>query len=379
MRTSNNFGRYSAPTRVTTGLGALATLDSELAGMPGPSAVVADRGVAAAGLLSQILDQVDQSRLGPVILIDPNPDVSTVNEAVHQAKAANCRSVLAIGGGSGLCAAKGVAIGLTNEGSVADYEGAGNVPLAAAPTIAVPTTAGSGSEVSNALVLHEPGRAREIVVRGPGCEPRLAILDATVLRGLPWAPMLYAGLDALSHALEALWVRGATSFTDGLAIHAAHQIFRTLPRALAGSRNGANATGANDALLQELLEASTAANLACGSSGLGLVHALSSSVQVLLPHGQQNGVLLPRVALLNRPSVSAATVALIDQIPWLYNEIGFQDTFDPQVVGAGELHSMVTASCGHPFRLNNRTEVTDDQLVDLLAGTVARNRKDVLQ
>lgn len=379
MHVLNTLGRYCAPTRIVTGLGSLRTLDAELSGLPSPAAVVADRGVAAAGLLAQILDHVEPARLGPVILVDPNPDVSTVTAAIAQARAADSRTVLAIGGGSGLCAAKGVAIGLTNSGCIADYEGAGNVPAAAAPTIAVPTTAGSGSEVSNALVLHEPGRPREIVVRGPGCEPRVAVLDATVLRGLPWAPLVYAGLDALSHALEALWVRGSTTFTDALAIHAAQQIFRALPRAVSGCTDGSNNAGTNDAVLQELLEASTAANLACGSSGLGLVHALSSSVQVLLPHGQQNGVLLPAVARLNRESVNAAAAALIDQLPWLYQAIGFDDRFDPNVVGPEQLHSMVTATCGHPFRINNRVDVTDDQLVELLATTVAPNRKDALR
>src|SRR5690606_14932418 len=113
-----------------------------------------------------------------------------------------------------------------------------------------------------------------------------------------------------------------------------------------GSGSGANAEGANDAVLQRLLEASTAANLACGNSGLGLVHALSSSVRVSLAHGLQNGVLLPRVGDLNRDAVSAEAADLIDRIPALYEELAFRPVFDRTAVGADEIDSMIAASGG---------------------------------
>src|SRR5699024_5823252 len=154
------------------------------------------------------------------------------------------------------------------------------------PTVAVPTTAGSGSEVSNALVLHELGQTREIVIRGDGYEPVAAVLDATVLRGLPRAPLVFAALDALTHALEALWSRGRSLFTDACALHSASEIIEVLPAAVSGQANGTNARGENDETLQRLLEAASLANIACGNSGLALVHALSSSPAVDLPHGR---------------------------------------------------------------------------------------------
>ncbi|MFD9829702.1 iron-containing alcohol dehydrogenase family protein [Tsukamurella tyrosinosolvens] len=368
-----SFGIFRAPTRIVAGSGSLAELGAELNALPGPTVVVADAGLAEVGVLPEILRGVPADRIGATVLVAPDPDIAAVEAATTTARRASCRSVLAIGGGSGLGAAKAVAILLANVGPLLDYEGDGRVPHPAAPTVAVPTTAGSGSEVSNALVLHEPGREREIIIRGPGCEPRTAVLDATVLRGLPRTPMLYAGLDALTHALESLWARGATVFTEALAVRAAREIIATLPSAVAGCRgsgDGPNATGANDTVLQRLLEASTAANLACGNSGLGLVHALSSSVQVPLAHGLQNGVLLPRVAELNRGTVSAEAAELIDRLPQLYEELSFRPVFDNAVIGAAELDSMVAASGGHPFRANNRREVTDRDLHGLLAAAV---------
>lgn len=362
-------GTFSVPTRIVAGTGSLCLADEELSRLRGAVAVVADRGLADAGVLDTILDQVSATRIGTIALVDPNPDIAAVESAAAQARDAGCAVVLAVGGGSGLGAAKAVAILLTNPGPITDYEGVGQVPVPPAPTIAIPTTAGSGSEVSNALVLHEPGRPREIIVRGPGCEPRTAILDATVLRGLPRTPMLYAGLDALTHALESLWAKGASVFSETIGLGATREIIDTLPIAVAGC-GALNAGGGNDAVLQRLLEASTAANLACGNSGLGLVHALSSSVRVSLAHGLQNGVLLPRVAELNRPAVSEAAAALIDRLPELYAALGFDPTFDPDAVGATEVDSMIAASRGHPFRLNNRITVTDDEIAQLLTAMV---------
>ncbi|BDH55437.1 iron-containing alcohol dehydrogenase [Tsukamurella sp. PLM1] len=362
---------FHVRTRIVAGIGSLADLGDEIDALPGPTAVVADRGLADAGVLDVVLAEVPADRVGAVVLIDPDPDVAAVEAGAEAARAAGCASVLAVGGGSGLGAAKAVAILLTNPGPVVAYEGAGRVPALPAPSLAIPTTAGSGSEVSNALVLHEPGRDREVIVRGPGCAPRTAVLDATLLRGLPRTPMLYAGLDALTHALESLWARGATVFTDALALRAAQDILETLPIAVAGAGPaGPNADGTNDAVLQRLLEASTAANLACGNSGLGLVHALSSSVLVPLAHGFQNGVLLPRVAELNREALSPAAIALVDRLPDVYRAVEFTPRFDSSVMSDERLASMITASDGHPFRTNNRVEVTDGELRELLAGTV---------
>ncbi|MGH2852142.1 MAG: iron-containing alcohol dehydrogenase, partial [Solirubrobacteraceae bacterium] len=258
---------------------------------------------------------------------------------------------------SALCAAKAVAIRLRNDGPLDAYEGIGRLPSPPAPTIAVPTTAGSGSEVSNVVVLHEEGRSRHLVIRGRGYEPTVALLDGELLRTLPRAPMIAAALDALSHALESLWVRGSSCFTGAMALAAAAQVRRALPPALAGDLDA----------MQALIEASAMANLACGNSGLGLVHALTSAVSVHLPHGYQNGVLLPHVAAFNREFVAPAVVTEIDALESLYREIGFDPRFEP---GEIDIDAMVAAALDNPFRGNNRREAGEDELRGLLAQTL---------
>jgi alcohol dehydrogenase class IV len=356
---------FRAATRIVAGTGALDRTRSEIERLGSPRVVVVvDRGVVDAGLLDHVLARAHIDDLVvDTILADIDPAPEPLEESADVARSAGAQAVLGIGGGSGISAAKAVALLLTNAVPLRSLEGADMATVPPAATIAIPTTAGSGSEVSNALVLHDPGRVREITVRGTGYEPRSAILDASVLRGLPLQPLLFAALDAISHAFEATWARGANLFTDACALRAASELIDALPSAASGATEGLNHSGANDAVLQRLLEASALANLACGNSGLALVHALSCSPEVHAPHGYQNGILLPHVAQFNRGVVGRETRALLDRLPGLYDELGLPDRF-PE--GVADLEAMIAASSGHVFRDNNRRSPTDTELRELL-------------
>jgi len=364
--------QFQVPTRIHAGVGAAteAGIVLERLGARRVLAVV-DRGLEKAGLLARLLDGAGvRDIVVDVVLIDVNPAPAPVEEAAARAREAGVDVVLGIGGGSALGAAKAIALLQTNDVPLMGLEGADRAAHRPVPTVAIPTTAGSGSEVSNALVLHEPGLVREIVVRGFGYEPVVAILDGTVLRDLPRDPLVFAALDALTHAFEALWARGGNVFTDACALHAAREIFDVLPAAAAGRADGSNSSGDNDALLQRLLEASSLANLACGNSGLALVHALSSSPAVAVAHGLQNGILLPHVAGFNRETLSEPAEDLVDRLPELYDSIAFDAQFED---GVADASAMIDASRGHPFRINNRRDATDEQLFELLRQAGSRD------
>jgi alcohol dehydrogenase class IV len=356
---------FSSSTRIYSRLGALSDAAQILRGFNVSRVlVVADSGLDRLGMLETILDQAGvRDLIVGKVLIDVNPTPIHAESAAVEARALGAQAVLAVGGGSGLSAAKAVALLMTNDVSIADLVGQGKAAHLPAPTVAVPTTAGSGSEVSNALVLHELGQIREIVIRGNGYEPVAAILDATVLRGLPKAPLVFAALDALTHALESLWSRGRSLFTDACALRAASEIIGVLPVAVSGQANGTNVRGENDEVLQRLLEAASLANIACGNSGLALVHALSSSPAVDLPHGLQNGILLPQIAQFNREVLSVEGREIVDRLPELYDLIKFDSRLD---LGSAEVESMIEASRGHVFRQNNARESTDEELRRLL-------------
>jgi alcohol dehydrogenase class IV len=368
---STHIRRFSAPPFIIAGPGCLDELAAEIDQLdPRSLAVVCDRGVERAGLLDRVQEVIGSRRASVCALVDPDPTVEDAERAVDRAAGDGADAVLAVGGGSALAIGKAVALRLTNPEPIDAYAGrdmAGEMP---APCLAVPTTAGSGGEVSNALTLHDPGQEQILVVRGRGYEPRVAVLDGTLLQTLPDRPLLEAGLDALSHALEALWAVNASAFTDALAVAAADAICSTLPRALEHRE-------VDD--LQRLLEASAMANLACGNAGLGLIHALSSAAAVHLAHGHQNGVLLPAVAAFNRPALRPLAAAAVDRAESLYGELDFDASFDDGELDASDVDHMVSAALMHDFRANNVRASSEADLRALLAsvGAVATARPGV--
>jgi alcohol dehydrogenase class IV len=360
-------GEFAVPTRIVAFAGCLrARLADELGALGGERPVViADRGFAEGGMLESLLASAHRGELPVCALIGADPDVAEAERASAAALEAGATAVLAVGGGSALCAAKAAAIRLRNPPPLDAYAGTGRLPAPPAPVIAVPTTAGSGSEVSNVVVLHDPRHARHLVIRGHGYEPRVALLDGELLRTLPRRPMIAAALDALSHALEAMWARGASSFTNPLALAAARTIRHALPRVLGVAR-----PDGRDDQLQELIEASAIANLACGNAGLGLVHALSSSATVRLPHGYQNGVLLPHVAEFNRPLLKPEVTAEVDELSQLYEKIEFVPRFDPGELGADDVDAMIAAALTNPFRENNCRTATSEELSAIVSAAL---------
>lgn len=351
---------FTAPTRILAGRGVVERrLDAELSRLAAaPVAVVVDRGLQSSGVADAVLGHIRSVPLVVCPATPPDPGLAAVDEAAAQALEAGCVAVLGLGGGSALGVAKAVAIRLRNDGPLLRWVGEA-VP-ATAPSVAVPTTAGSGSEVSRDLVLHEPGRERLVVISGHAVAPGVALLDGELLRTLPRAPMIEAAFDALSHALEALWAHGASAFTDALALAAADAILEALPAALERC----------DSALQRLIEASAIANLACGNSRLALVHAITSSPQVTLSHGFQNAVLLPHVADFNRAVVPAAAQPLLARLPGLYADVGFEPTFGPHG-DALTARRLLDAALRNPLRLNNRRAAEEAHVRSILAAAGA--------
>lgn len=347
---------YTNPTRVFSGLGSSNDLLGHVKSLGGTRVVlVGDAGLKQAGILDQFENQLG-SMLVATSLASVDPTIEASELAADQARDAGADLVVGIGGGSALSQAKAVALLLTNPAPVAQYEGIDLAPRRPAPFIAVPTTAGSGSEVSNAFVLYNTESSHNVGMRGWGYEPDIAVLDGALLVGLPQVPMRDAAADALSHGFEALWARGATRFTDTVALAAVRTIGAVLPRALSERRP-------ED--LQALLEASTMANFACGNAGLSLVHALSGSSRIRIAHGRQNSVLLPVVAAFNRSVVSPEVVAEIDALPALYEAAGIPSSFEAAELMPDAATEMYTAASDSFFRKNNRRESSDSQLMEL--------------
>lgn len=205
--------------------------------------------------------------------VEPDPSVILVAQGVAAAQRFHPDGIVALGGGSAMDCAKGIR-----------YFGATDIPFAA-----VPTTSGSGSEVTDFAILTHEGVKHPLV--DASLRPEIAIVDETLVSGLPPVLIADGGFDALSHALESWVGKNSNAFTDALA----EQAFSTVFHGLAASFKG-------DLIQRRAIhEASTMAGLSFTQAGLGLCHALSHALggQFHVPHGRLNAILLPAVISCN--------------------------------------------------------------------------------
>ncbi len=222
------------------------------------------------------------------------PCITDVCAAVAQLREAACDGVVAFGGGSVLDAAKAVALLVTNPDQTLSAMTEHSTLRPRLPLIAVPTTAGTGSETTNVTVIIDAVSGRKQVLAHASLMPDVAILDAAVTEGVPPNVTAMTGIDALTHAIEAYSALNATPFTDSLAIGAIAMIGKSLPKAVG--------YGHDLAARENMLLASCMAGMAFSSAGLGLCHAMAHQPGAALhiPHGQANAMLLPTVMGFNR-------------------------------------------------------------------------------
>lgn len=229
--------------------------------------------------------------------IEPNPRVSTVDRLAEWGREEGATLVVGLGGGSVLDAAKAAAMVIPNGGSAADYEGRNRYEKDPLPFIAVPTTCGTGSEVTWVSVLTHEERQAKISVKGESMFPAWAIVDSELLRTLPGRLVAWTGADALTHAIEATTCRVANPVSDALAATAISLLFRYLRRAAADVAGDAEAREA-------VMRASTLAGLAFGNADVAAVHCLSETLggRYDVPHGLANAALLAPVTRYNFPA-----------------------------------------------------------------------------
>lgn len=263
--------------------------------------VVTDTGIVRAGLLGRLLEAVRPLQPSVFDRTPPNPTEEAVDEASDLFRSAGCDGVLAIGGGSSLDLAKGVALAATHGGPLSQYAAvSGGIPRirsTAAPVVAIPTTAGTGSEVGRAALLTlRDGRKLGFI--SPHLIPKQAICDPELTLGLPAYLTAATGMDALTHCFETFLSPRINPPADSIALDGAARAWMWLPRALAD--------GADRQARWEMMMAGLEGGLTF-QKGLGAVHGLShalgGSKEPILHHGTLNAVLLPTVLRFNASAV----------------------------------------------------------------------------
>lgn len=290
-------------TQVQFDYGALALLQQECdrLGIKKPL-LVTDPGIRNAGLLDKVLGQL-KAGAGTVVYdqTPPNPNEGAVRAAVALFREHGCDGIVAVGGGSSIDLAKGVAVCGAHEGPLKSFAliegGLANITAKTAPVIAIPTTAGTGSEVGRgAILILDDGRKVGII--SPHLVPKLALCDPELTLGLPPLMTAATGMDAIAHCLETFMAPAFNPPADGIALDG-------LWRAWAHIERATREPGDREARLN-MMSASMQGAMAF-QKGLGCVHSLSHSLGGINPklhHGTLNAIFLPAIIAFNESAPS---------------------------------------------------------------------------
>lgn len=260
--------------------------------------IVTDAGIVEAGWISVAQQHLAEVGLHSIVFdaVTPNPREHEVESAHDVYEAEGCDVVIGIGGGSAMDAAKGVAILAGQTGSILNYRGVDRVRHQIPPMLMVPTTSGTGADVSQFCIVTDTTRHVKVTIMGRALVPEISITDPQLLVTMPEWLNAATGLDALTHGIEAFVSRAHNTLADVHALHAVGLVDQHLTRTMTAPTDGAARSG--------MAQASLNAGLAFTNAILGATHAMSHQVGGLLdaPHGVINGVLLPHVIRYNAES-----------------------------------------------------------------------------
>ena len=289
----------TTPRLMAVGGGALAELPGMLGrlGLSKPL-IVTDPFLASSGHLERATGHLDHAGISWAVFSDTVPDPTTAVVEIGTLRLAEggFDSLIAIGGGSSIDTAKAMSVLAANGGRMRDFKVPAEIPTVGPPIVAIPTTAGTGSEVTRFTVITDTETDEKMLIAGLACCPIAAIVDYELTLTMPLRLTADTGLDSLTHAIEAYVSRKASPFTDGLAKSAMGLIARHIRTACAEPDNRA-ARGA-------MMLGATTAGMAFSNASVCLVHGMSRPIGAFfhVPHGLSNAMLLPEITAFSVPA-----------------------------------------------------------------------------
>ena len=379
-------GNWNYPTTIRFGAGRIQELPDALKsfGSQRPL-IVTDPGLAASPLIADAVQLLAAQGIHASVFseIKPNPTEANVHGGIDALKKTESDSVIAFGGGSALDVGKAVAFMSVQTRPIEDFEDIGDnwtrATTARLPTvIAIPTTAGTGSEVGRASVISLSGVHRKAIIFHPRILPQLVIADPELTLGLPPKLTAATGMVALAHALEAFVAPGFHPMADGIALEAIRLIKLALPRAY---RDG------SDLEARSMMLAAASMGAAAFQKGLGAIHSLSHPLGALydLHHGLLNAVVMPYVLQYNRSAIEERMrrLAIYLELPhpgldavleWildLRHEIGIPNTLADLGVGTDRLDELSVMSEADPSTSGNPMKVDRDDMRKMFEMAIA--------
>ncbi len=262
--------------------------------------IVTDSVISKLGLLKDLTDALSAGGAHYVVFDEITPDapIPLIERGIAFYREHDCDAIVAFGGGSSMDASKAIAVSISNPKPLRKLAGYLKGLRAPVSIYAVPTTAGTGSEVTVAAVISDPERHSKLVIVDPRMVPKMAALDPNLMTGLPPHITAATGIDALTHAIEAFVGNWCTPYTDGMALSAVGLIFENLRTAYTDGKN----LEARD----KMSLASTYAGFAFTRANVGYVHAIAHQFggKYHTPHGLANAIMLPRVLKFSAPDIT---------------------------------------------------------------------------
>ncbi len=260
--------------------------------------IVTDSMLVKLGLLEAMQQKLTELGVIWVVYdgVQPDPTIAQIEAGLEMLRSEGSQAILAVGGGSSIDAAKVIAARATNSKPIANMAGLFRVWRSILPLYAVPTTAGTGSEITIAAVVSDPAQQRKFAIMDPRLLPTAAALDGSLMKGLPPPITAATGMDALTHAVEAYISRNAMADTDREALDATRLIVQNLPKVMAN--------GADEEARQNMSLASYKAGVAFTKAGVGYVHAIAHNfgARYHVPHGLANAIIMPYVLDFSKPA-----------------------------------------------------------------------------
>lgn len=281
---------------IKCGCGSIESLGSELKQMGfGKVYLVTDPGLSKAGLSDRVTKIIANSGIAVLVFdsIEPNPRDTTIEKAWEKVKDQRIEAVVGLGGGSALDGAKATAVLATNGGRLVDYDGVGKIKKPALPIIAIPTTAGTGSEVTSNAAITDTAKHYKMSLRSPHIIPALCILDADLLATLPPRVAAESSMDAIVHAAEGFLSNRSNDVSDALAIQAMEYLCPNI-RPFVADRS-------NTRVSEKMIIGSMFAGTVIGNTGTGNDHALARALGGVsdTAHGLACALLYPYVVRFN--------------------------------------------------------------------------------
>ncbi len=289
----------TTPRLLAIGGGALAELPGMLTrfGLTRPL-IVTDPYIRDCGILERAAALLDRARIGSELFADtvPDPTTAVVEAGARVLSGGGFDSLIAIGGGSSIDTAKAMNVLAANGGRMRDWKVPAEIPETGLPLVAIPTTAGTGSEVTRFTVITDTETDEKMLIAGLACCPLAAIVDYELTLTMPLRLTADTGLDSLTHAIEAYVSRRASPYTDGLARQAMGLIARHIRTACAEP--------GNRAAREAMMLGATTAGMAFSNSSVALVHGMSRPIGAFfhVPHGLSNAMLLPQITAFSAPA-----------------------------------------------------------------------------